>query len=377
MAAASLYRIDHPRLFSSSHWPSSLERRVANDPWIGPRRRRAPVVLRTLSLDEARLGNQACDALVGRMVALAGGAVAITGAWLRPELPAYVDEGAYLAARLRLDAVDTPVLLPFELLDTVDLSGDATPYGLFTLPLELQGAVLAAGLGPMLCELEDALGIDVSGIEPTPGEGLSGPCIELDLSWSARLGARFRAVLGIDPFYARQLRGRPSAPSANVNPVVRDLAVAARIQLAATWLADEDLRGLEPGDVIVLDEVCDTGGLWMTLDGGVCLDVDMQSTTVLTVRGVTVTEELPSNQNNGLRGDDVLVRLTVEVGRTEIKVRQLNALAPGYVLQLPENWATSRVYLTVGGQRFGEGELVNVGEGLGVQVAEIYRGRLD
>jgi type III secretion protein Q len=68
---------------------------------------------------------------------------------------------------------------------------------------------------------------------------------------------------------------------------------------------------------------------------------------------------------------DIPVKLDFEVGTLSLPLGELPKLAPGYVLQLPTRLEEARVVIRANGVRIGHGELVAVGDVLGVQLLAI------
>ena len=67
---------------------------------------------------------------------------------------------------------------------------------------------------------------------------------------------------------------------------------------------------------------------------------------------------------------DVDVRLSIEVGSIALKIRDLLALNEGSVVEL-DRYATEMLDVLVNGTLLAKGEVVTVGDRLGVRVAEI------
>ena len=83
-----------------------------------------------------------------------------------------------------------------------------------------------------------------------------------------------------------------------------------------------------------------------------------------------LSEETPVTAHaSALAG--VPVVLDFEVGSLSLPLGKIGALKPGYVLQLPMRLEEARVIIRANGVRIGHGELVAVGDVLGVQVLAI------
>jgi len=63
-----------------------------------------------------------------------------------------------------------------------------------------------------------------------------------------------------------------------------------------------------------------------------------------------------------------------EIDTVAIPVSQLTALRPGYVVELTVPLAESRIRISAHGQTIGFGELVTVGEHLGVRILDMEHG---
>ncbi len=69
---------------------------------------------------------------------------------------------------------------------------------------------------------------------------------------------------------------------------------------------------------------------------------------------------------------DIMVGLSVELGRAQMKVRDIMALSAGTVLQLDKK-VDENVDLYVNGKLIGKGEVVVVDESLGIKITEVFK----
>ncbi len=69
---------------------------------------------------------------------------------------------------------------------------------------------------------------------------------------------------------------------------------------------------------------------------------------------------------------DIMVGLSVELGRAQMKVRDIMNLASGTVLQLDKK-VDEHVDLYVNGKMIGRGEVVVVDESLGIKITEVFK----
>ncbi|MEA3169359.1 type III secretion protein [Pseudomonas sp. AP19] len=129
-----------------------------------------------------------------------------------------------------------------------------------------------------------------------------------------------------------------------------------------------ELRSLRPGDVLMLEP---GSGLLLDLDGrlqarcqyhGEALRVQEELTTPLLDMENTMTEV-----DAAAALDDLPLKLVCQVGSLELTLAQLRELGAGSLLQLNTPDVDS-VDLMVNGRRVGQGQLVKIGDGLGVRL---------
>jgi len=67
---------------------------------------------------------------------------------------------------------------------------------------------------------------------------------------------------------------------------------------------------------------------------------------------------------------DIPIKLLFEVGRINVSLEELQQMAPGH--KLPVDLNPRVIDMTVGGKSIGKGELVEVGDTIGVKIIELY-----
>lgn len=81
--------------------------------------------------------------------------------------------------------------------------------------------------------------------------------------------------------------------------------------------------------------------------------------------------DMPQGEINGLRAfENIKVRMTVEVGRAEVTIRELLRLNEGSVVEL-DRLAGDPLDILVNGTPIARGEVVIVGERFGIRFGEI------
>ena len=86
----------------------------------------------------------------------------------------------------------------------------------------------------------------------------------------------------------------------------------------------------------------------------------------------TEATEAPQTEDTAAAVEDPAGRLPVdvefEVGKVELKLSDIAALQPGYVFALPTHLEGANVTIRANGRVAGQGELVAVGDTLGVRL---------
>ena len=85
---------------------------------------------------------------------------------------------------------------------------------------------------------------------------------------------------------------------------------------------------------------------------------------------LSLAEKTPAGKKTGFEASDIPLTITIEVGRLQMSIQKLMELQPGNMLELnihPEDG----VDLVVSGRRIAKGELLRIGEALGVRILDI------
>lgn len=234
------------------------------------------------------------------------------------------------------------------------------------LPAVLQSVLLEQALLPWIEPLEAALAHPLSlDAEPCHGE------VSLNLQLSADGAPLGSLTLELSRGAARQvadLLERHVPPARHALPTVQ-----LRLTLLRGWqtLSLAELRSLQPGDVLMLDCPADADGL-LLLAGG-----HRQARFKSQHSGLQLLEALqpinPTMENamgqdaDDAQLDDVPLTVVCQIGSLEMSLGELRELGEGSVLALPHGDA-QRVELMVNGRCVGRGELVAIGDGLGVRL---------
>jgi len=164
----------------------------------------------------------------------------------------------------------------------------------------------------------------------------------------------------------------------------RQLPVAVAIQFARPGLRTAQWRALRPGDVIVVGTHSRSLRVWAHAAGWAWPLAGMSDGWRIDGAALSISHvhrESPAmNDNNasataatsqidedaGAR--NLPVRVEFEIGTIEMSVGELSTLQPGYVFALPAHLEGANVIIRANGRAAGRGEVVAVGETLGVRL---------
>jgi type III secretion protein Q len=164
-----------------------------------------------------------------------------------------------------------------------------------------------------------------------------------------------------------------------------DPLVSLNICRGAVRITLAELEDLGAGDVVVIDDTPgESVSAMVELGGVLAAPVEFAGSGVrLLDRLRTVTgsrwEWMMSSgrmrsigeQPEDLDVSDLSVTLVFEAGRATLSVEQVRKLAPGAVLPLPDA-AADGIDIISGGKRIGQGEIVRIGEGVGIRIRRIF-----
>jgi type III secretion protein Q len=273
---------------------------------------------------------------------------------------------------------------------TLGLDGlQALLPGLDPLAADSDPALHAALFAQLAAGLWAALGLDgpepgVQLAAPSPSSQPPAPATELAIGLqlhNQRCGTRSQACLVFDSPAAASAFGAAWARLAGPSPAPpADLPLALRFEVGSRRLAPAELRGLRPGDLVLLARLPSRGGRWQARvlagAGRSCIGLGhvkgdgivMEQWQVPKAPGMAAAATAPAA--NGLL-DGVSVEIAFEIGHHRMALGELMQLAPGHVFALGANPEGDAVDLVVDGRVIGAGQLVLVGEALGVRVLRL------
>ncbi len=185
--------------------------------------------------------------------------------------------------------------------------------------------------------------------------------------------------------------------------LVQDVEILVQLEVGKVTLPRSQLKSIHIGDFIILDSCTvlpgeDKGRVMLTVRGSPIfrgmlkenrikileyplyhkvetpMDQDKNLEFDATVEDDDVTseatEQVGEAPSMAERAKDIPVTISVEVGRLHMKLEKLMQLQPGQLLELEVN-PEEGVNLVINGQCMGKGELLRLGEVLGVRVLEL------
>jgi len=196
-----------------------------------------------------------------------------------------------------------------------------------------------------------------------------------------------------DAAYLEAIEAGIRAQRLPLTPAVGALRVPGRLCIGAKTMRITTLRSLRCDDVVLraLDEslpdwrsapehTTELYALWGTpgapgIRARVRVGIDTMTLTGEPEMTYADTEDQEFGDNPGafdVGGLSLPVKF--EIDTVAIPVSQLTALRPGYVVELTVPLAESRIRISAHGQTIGFGELVTVGEHLGVRILDMEHG---
>lgn len=235
---------------------------------------------------------------------------------------------------------------------------------------------------PALVRLSEALG---AALLPLADEDLAqaaaaDAAAEREALWlrfEVEGGAPLSGALRVPLAWAPRLAERAERVAAE-NARWSALPLPARVALPGPALDASQWRALRPGDVLVVGprarlqraELRMHGRLWPLARDAAGWRVDGAGQPFFPSQEIPVSSDVaptaPSAETASV--PDVPVRIEFEVGSLELTLDALGALQPGYVFALPAPAEGANVVLRANGKVAGRGELVAVGDTLGVRL---------
>lgn len=208
-------------------------------------------------------------------------------------------------------------------------------------------------------------------------------------SWEWTWEAEFQssaAVLAIDPGCVAALQQLIARLPVRESPAASGWRVGSVLRVGSRRLAVDLLRSLAVGDVVLFHDQGDIDRLDARLYCGVASGRHWSAAVSISQRKVSLMSELQMHDGKTDSDLDVpgppleshVAELDVpvhfELDNAALSLAQLNALRPGYVIDLSIPVQDAEIRLVACGQVIGRGRLVVIGDCLGVQIEQLTGG---
>lgn len=212
--------------------------------------------------------------------------------------------------------------------------------------------------------------LDLNGPERDAPDFVLSMLMEVQIDQNPTCAVQLHMTASGGAWFANQLdRHVAAAPDQ-----LQMLRLPLKVEAGEAWLSLAELRSLQPGDVVMLDTRSD-GSVRLLLDEHMQARAALDGHTLTLLEqptGVNPMEEQPMNETGTGPGldthlDDLPLKLVCQAGSVELSLAQLRELGVGSLLALTPGHQDG-VELMVNGRRVGHGQLVKIGDGLGVRL---------
>lgn len=215
-----------------------------------------------------------------------------------------------------------------------------------------------------------------------PARPLAGAKLFLECSSGAgsyRFGTAFWGA-ALERF-AMAASGRDTKPG-----VWPGIPVEVALRLGMASVPGRLLESIRPGDVIIADVTCGRdrviavagerfGAAGLIQNESVKLVTPLARLTGTDEETWSMSESTPQLTGNphghDSAVDDIVVKLMFEMGRKEISLGELRTITAGHIFEFSRPPGSS-VDIFAGSRRIGQGEIVQIGEALGVRVTRLF-----
>jgi len=270
---------------------------------------------------------------------------------------------------------------------TVELSLDA--HALFSFwptpevqaPPTLLSIHLLEEFAPLTEWFERLFDVPVLGLELQMRSAKHRPCMSLAVTPPGGNEPTLIHVVALpDSLKLIRTLGSPFSEPTHVDGL-DEIPLRLRALIGRTRVALSDLRRLEQGDILAVEQ-------WVAEGDQLRVDWELENSPTPRLLawannfGITVFDILYDKgpmdssyyQSHGLDTrslEDLEVTVVFDLGERTLPLRELQTIRPGYVFPIEATLNKLSVHLRVNGKVIGVGQLVSVGERLGVRVVSI------
>jgi type III secretion protein Q len=239
----------------------------------------------------------------------------------------------------------------------------------------LAGAmVLELALLGVLEPIEQLAGLPLRAVDNTAKPQVQPVVTQLVMQVQLAQGAPLSVALHLSTDAATliaDLLEQHATPAASGLPT---LSLDVAVQTGEAQLSVGELRSLNPGDIVMLDH-WPAGQALLVLDRRLQARAELDGETLKLLEqpiALNIEKEHPMTETAASPSldstlDELPLKLVCQVGSVELSLAQLRELGVGSLVQLTPQMQDG-VDLMVNGRRVGQGQLVKIGDGLGVRL---------
>lgn len=187
------------------------------------------------------------------------------------------------------------------------------------------------------------------------------------------------SLLRITPLLLERLHTRLAGRAARARQALGGLRLRPRLRLLERVLPQPVLAGLAPGDIVLLETANHTP-LPLTFIVGKGMTMEAQATfdpntgEAVATAGPALRLEPGAGPDDAAPLDELQVPVSFEVDSARVTLAELASIRPGYVIELERPLTAATVRLVCHGQTVGHGQLVAVGEQMGIRITRMGLG---
>lgn len=278
------------------------------------------------------------------------------------------------AIRLQVGATSAVLIAPEAEIGTI-LANFAPEIRGADFPPEQLAILLEAALEPGIAALETVLDASLQIVSA----GVSADAVVPDFGFqvSHSRGTFTCAVCDLETDLVERIATR-MADLASPSETVVDLELLLRVCLDAVSLSLADLRSLQTGDVVMMDRA---DGAFVLIADRIAAPLALETASARLVQTPIpiansqwnwIMTDMPASTTEPEEGslDDIPVTVVFELARKAMPVSEIKTLIGGAIVSLPE-LERETINLVANGKRIGKGEIVRIGEGVGIRILSI------
>ncbi len=197
----------------------------------------------------------------------------------------------------------------------------------------------------------------------------------LDASAVVATPASRVTLLRADENVLRTVRRALAAVPSNATRSLAALRLQPRLVLDRRSMPEATLRSLANGDIVLLDTPPRSPRLLQLIFGkGTTMQSDAtidENTGQPVVTGEPSIQEEDTGPDHGASLDQLQVPVSFEIDTARVTLAELANIGPGYVIELERPLHADMVRLVCHGQTVGHGQLVAVGERMGIRIVRM------